>query len=172
MSCCATCLPIFLFFIKVATSHRSPYALMWNWGVVQIYVGGNCLLEPRMWPNFWVTESCPVFCSFLSKIAAEKYFPWLTLCELYVIASWLKNNSENKLHSIHLLIAAICEMQDIRCWFCFSDIHLTALSVYSSDDYYEYGHSGDSYDSYGECHTSFTLLCIVSCHNISRCISL
>lgn len=25
-----------------------------------------------------------------------------------------------------------------------------ALCVHSSDDYYEYGHSGESYDSYGE----------------------
>lgn len=29
---------------------------------------------------------------------------------------------------------------------------LTFCSVFSSDDYYEYGHSGESYDSYGEFH--------------------
>lgn len=31
-----------------------------------------------------------------------------------------------------------------------SDGYPAALCVYSSDDYYEYGHSGESYDSYGE----------------------
>lgn len=31
-----------------------------------------------------------------------------------------------------------------------SDSPLRLLSVHSSDDYYEYGHSEESYDSYGE----------------------
>lgn len=31
-----------------------------------------------------------------------------------------------------------------------SDSFPAALCVHSSDDYYEYGHSGESYDSYGE----------------------
>lgn len=31
-----------------------------------------------------------------------------------------------------------------------SDGEPAALCVHSSDDYYEYGHSGESYDSYGE----------------------
>lgn len=37
----ATCLPILLFFIKVATSHRSPYALIRNRKFVQIYGEGK-----------------------------------------------------------------------------------------------------------------------------------
>lgn len=48
----ATCLPIFLFFIKGATSHRSQYAVIWNCEFVQKYDGGNCLVEAQMWPNF------------------------------------------------------------------------------------------------------------------------
>lgn len=57
----------------------------------------------------------------------------------------------------------------IACLSIRPDTHLLALlSVYSSDDYYEYGHSGDSYDSYGESQTSLSsnILC-VNCQNIN-----
>jgi len=51
-----------------------------------------------------------------------------------------------------------------------SGVHLVLLFAYSSDDYYEYGLSGESYDSYGELQThlptvftvSVTLLCFIS----------
>lgn len=66
----ATRLPIFLFFIKVATSHRSPYAVIWNWKFVQKCGRGNCLVTPQMWQNFWVIESCLLFV-FLLLYPAE-----------------------------------------------------------------------------------------------------
>lgn len=62
----ATCLPIFLFFIKVATTHRSPYALIWNWGFGQIYIRWRKL--PCSIKNFGQTFARlkPATCLFLT----------------------------------------------------------------------------------------------------------
>lgn len=162
----ATRIPVFLFFIKVATAHRSPYAAIWNWMLVQIYGRRNCLVEPQMWQNFWVIESCLFFFYFsfhyiLKNIWYISLLPLHKLLYMWcVIAScwmWLCSTTIEKISWIpfvafHLLMTAICLMQSV---LCFSHFMKTLLftSVYSSDDYYEYGHSGESYDSYGESQT-------------------
>lgn len=77
----ATCFPppppIFLFFIKVATSHRSPYAVIWNWKFARKYGGGNCLVEAQMWLNYRAIESSSclfLFHFYIRQSVSEKHF--------------------------------------------------------------------------------------------------
>lgn len=60
-----------------------------------------------------------------------------------------------------------CLISSYLLLICALFIHITVLSVYSSDDYYEYGHSGESYDSYGEFPPSVPPIYLVSIVRIS-----